>query len=128
MGGAGSRWRRDAVWTCSCWRTGRSGSICASCKPRYLACCRGGTHGALPARHGAAMNILCIDQYAELGGAQRMLLELLPSFTARGWNPNVAVPDENGNLIEKVRELGYGSGSFQIGRFTKIQKTRAEML
>lgn len=74
------------------------------------------------------MNILCIDQYAELGGAQRMLLELLPSFTARGWNPYVAVPNEHGSLIEKVRELGYGAGSFHIGNYSKIRKTGAEML
>ena len=74
------------------------------------------------------MNILCIDQYAELGGAQRMLLELLPSFTARGWNPYVAVPNEHGSLIEKVRELGYGAGRFHIGKYSKVQKTRPEML
>jgi glycosyltransferase involved in cell wall biosynthesis len=74
------------------------------------------------------MNILCIDQYAELGGAQRMLLELLPSFTARGWNPYVAVPNESGSMMEKVRELGYGTGCFEFGRYTKIQKTRAELV
>ncbi len=74
------------------------------------------------------MNILCLDQYAELGGAQRMLLDLLPSFASRGWNPYVAVPNENGNLLEKARELGYGTGSFRFGRYSKVQKTRAEML
>src|SRR3954470_3995247 len=73
------------------------------------------------------MNILCLDQYAELGGAQRMLLDLLPSFTARGWNPYVAVPNENGKLLERARELGYGTGSFQFGRYTKVEKTRADM-
>lgn len=74
------------------------------------------------------MNILCLDQYAELGGAQRMLLELLPSFTARGWTPYVAAPNESGGLLEKVRELGYGTGSFQFGKYTKLKKTGAEMI
>jgi glycosyltransferase involved in cell wall biosynthesis len=73
------------------------------------------------------MNILCLDQYAELGGAQRMLLELLPSFTARGWNPYVAVPNDKGNLLERARELGYGTGSFQLSKYTKVQKTSGEM-
>ncbi|MFL6415882.1 MAG: glycosyltransferase family 4 protein [Bryobacteraceae bacterium] len=73
------------------------------------------------------MNILCLDQYGELGGAQRMLLELLPSFTARGWNPYVAVPDGSGSFPEKLRELGLGNGSFQIGKYSKVRKTRAEM-
>lgn len=56
-----------------------------------------------------------------------MLLELLPSFAARGWNPYVAVPNEHGNLLERVRELGYGTGSFQFGKYTKVRKTRAEL-
>lgn len=56
-----------------------------------------------------------------------MLLELLPSFTARGWKPYVAVPNENGTLPEKARELGYGTGSFQFGRYSKIQKTSGEI-
>lgn len=74
------------------------------------------------------MNILCVDQYAELGGAQRMLLELLPSFTARGWRPYVAAPNESGGLLERVRELGYGTGSFRFGKYTKLRKPGAEMI
>lgn len=73
------------------------------------------------------MNILCIDQYGDLGGAQRMLLELLPSFTARGWNPYVATPDQSGTFLVRVRELGYGTGSFQFGGYSKIRKGPAEM-
>jgi glycosyltransferase involved in cell wall biosynthesis len=85
-------------------------------------------HGESVPFRGALVNILCLDQYAEIGGAQRMLLELLPSFTARGWNPYVAAPNDNGSLLDTVRELGYGTGSFDLGSYTKVRKTRAEMV
>jgi len=74
------------------------------------------------------MNILCVDQYGDLGGGQRMLLDLLPSFTVRGWNPYVAAPDENGTFLVTVRERGYGTGSFQLGGYSKIHKPPAEIL
>jgi glycosyltransferase involved in cell wall biosynthesis len=74
------------------------------------------------------MNILCIDQYGDLGGAQRMLLELLPWFSARGWNPYVASPDGSGSFLCKVREMGYGAGSFEFGRYSKIRKPATEMV
>ena len=57
-----------------------------------------------------------------------MLLELLPSFSARGWNPYIATPDESGTFLVRVRELGYGTGSFQFGGYSKIRKPPAEML
>lgn len=57
-----------------------------------------------------------------------MLLELLPSFSARGWNPYIATPEESGTFLVKVRELGYGTGSFQFGGYSKIRKPPAEMV
>ncbi len=33
-----------------------------------------------------------------------------------------------GPLLAKVRELGYGTGSFDLGKYTKVRKTRTEMV
>src|SRR5437764_12972361 len=119
---AASLYKKDAGSISSCLRIGRSNFIYEYCKLRCHACYQGGTPGESNPR-GTAMNILCLDQYADLGGAQRMLLELLPSFTARGWNPYVAVPNERAALLEQARELGYRTGPFQFGRQSKRQKT-----
>ena len=38
------------------------------------------------------MKILAIDQYSEMGGAQRCLVEAVEGFAARGWDVRAAVP------------------------------------
>ena len=43
------------------------------------------------------MNILFLDQFSEMGGAQRCLADLLPAVAARGWTAHVAAPG-NGPL------------------------------
>ena len=40
------------------------------------------------------MNILFLDQFSDLGGAQRCLLDLLPAVIERGWRAHVAAPGE----------------------------------
>lgn len=50
------------------------------------------------------MNMLCLDQFANLGGGQRCLLDLLPGLMNRGWQVRVAVPGE-GPLYDAVRDL-----------------------
>ncbi|MCC6390494.1 MAG: glycosyltransferase family 4 protein [Bryobacterales bacterium] len=51
------------------------------------------------------MNILFIDQFGELGGAQQCLLELIPAVQERGWRASAAVPPE-GELAQCLRSLG----------------------
>jgi glycosyltransferase involved in cell wall biosynthesis len=65
------------------------------------------------------MNILFLDQFSDLGGAQRCLLELLPAVRARGWQAHVAAPG-NGALRDRVLALGatyrqIASGPYQSG-------------
>ena len=73
------------------------------------------------------MNILCVDQYSNLGGAQRTLLELLPSFSERGWQLQAALSGD-GPLAGAIRALGHEAYNIQIGSYTKVKKGPAEML
>jgi len=51
------------------------------------------------------MNVLFVDQFSEIGGAQRCLLDLLPAVHDRGWRAHVAAPGL-GPLMDRVRSLG----------------------
>ncbi len=51
------------------------------------------------------MNILFLDQFSDLGGAQQCLLDLLPAVQAAGWNVACAAPG-SGALFERSRALG----------------------
>lgn len=51
------------------------------------------------------MNILFIDQFADLGGAQRCLLDLMPAFRQRGWNLRFAIPGD-GPLTQHLLSRG----------------------
>ena len=65
------------------------------------------------------MNILFLDQFSDLGGAQRCLVDLLPAMRDRGWQLHVAAPG-NGALRDRALALGasyhqIGSGPYQSG-------------
>ena len=51
------------------------------------------------------MNILFLDQFSDLGGAQRCLVELLPAVRDRGWKAHVAAPGD-GALRDEAIALG----------------------
>jgi glycosyltransferase involved in cell wall biosynthesis len=51
------------------------------------------------------LNVLLLDQYSDLGGAQQVLLELLPAILRRGWRAVVGLPG-SGKLVDAIRELG----------------------
>jgi glycosyltransferase involved in cell wall biosynthesis len=51
------------------------------------------------------MNTLLLDQYSDPGGAQQVLLELLPAIRERGWHAVVGLPG-NGKLFDTVRAMG----------------------
>ncbi len=50
-------------------------------------------------------SLLILDQFNQLGGAQRCLLDLLPAFLQAGYRIHLAVPGE-GQLAERARRLG----------------------
>lgn len=68
------------------------------------------------------MNILCVEQFSNLGGGQLALIGLLPAFRERGWRVRVALPGD-GPFAAKIRELHTAidilpSGSYANGRKT----------
>jgi glycosyltransferase involved in cell wall biosynthesis len=72
-------------------------------------------------------NILCVDQFSNLGGGQRSLLDLLPAFSGRGWLPSVAIPGE-GPFPEMIRSRGYRTHSFSLGGYASKKKPLVQLL
>jgi glycosyltransferase involved in cell wall biosynthesis len=68
------------------------------------------------------MNVLCLDQFGELGGAQRCLLDLLPALAERGWKAHVAVPD-GGALAERAVALNATADQIHCGPYRSGHKT-----
>jgi glycosyltransferase involved in cell wall biosynthesis len=50
------------------------------------------------------MRVLFLDQYSDMGGAQRFLLDLLPEFAMRGWQMTVGAPA--GELLDRAAVTG----------------------
>lgn len=72
------------------------------------------------------MNILCVEQFSELGGGQRSLLDLLPAFSERGWRSCVVVPGE-GLFPAAVRKSGYCTSYLNCSTYTSIRKPLPEI-
>lgn len=73
------------------------------------------------------MRVLCVDQFSNWGGGQRSLLDLLPSFAARGWQPHVLLPDD-GPFEAELRKLNYPVLSLGSAKYSSIRKPPIEML
>ncbi len=74
-----------------------------------------------------AANILCVDQFSNLGGGQRSLLEILPALAERGWRPSVAIPGE-GEFPALIRRRGYCTHTFAFRDYTNGKKPLSELL
>ena len=72
------------------------------------------------------MNVLCLDQFSELGGAQRCLLDLLPALADRGWRAHVAAPGE-GELFPRAAALGATTDRIRCGPYSSGRKSLADM-
>ena len=73
------------------------------------------------------MNILFLDQFSDLGGAQQCLLDLAPAVQAAGWNVTCAVPG-TGKLIEKLRDTGATVHSLPLGPLASGPKPPLDFL
>lgn len=71
------------------------------------------------------MNLLFLDQYSDLGGAQKNLLELLPAVRAAGWRALVGVPGQ-GELFQSVRALGFEAERIDCGPYASGRKSAAD--
>jgi len=73
------------------------------------------------------MHILFLDQFADLGGAQRCLLEVLGAVAARGWQARLAIPSE-GPLASSARALGIPVETLPCGPYRSGSKSSADLL
>jgi glycosyltransferase involved in cell wall biosynthesis len=71
------------------------------------------------------MNLLVLDQFSELGGAQQALSELLPAMRARGWSGTLAMPGE-GEMFERARAAGFATARIACGPYRSGSKTLAD--
>ncbi len=72
------------------------------------------------------MRILFLDQFANIGGGQRSLLELLPLVKRRGWKARVAAP-AGGALSDRVRDGGFDADIVPCGSYSPGRKTVADL-
>jgi glycosyltransferase involved in cell wall biosynthesis len=72
------------------------------------------------------MNLLLLDQFSDLGGAQQNLLELLPAIRDMGWRTLVGLPGE-GELFQRVRALGFQAERIPCGPYGSGQKSAADV-
>ncbi len=73
------------------------------------------------------MNILFLDQFSELGGAQQCLLNLLPGIQARAWRAHVAAPGA-GPLMDRVQALGISYHALPHREYANGRKGAGDVL
>jgi glycosyltransferase involved in cell wall biosynthesis len=73
------------------------------------------------------VNVLFLDQFNVLGGAQQCLLDLLPAIAERGWSARIAIPP-NGPLVETLRSSGMCADSIPCGPYGCGAKSAADIL
>ncbi len=67
-------------------------------------------------------SLLFLDQFSQLGGAQRCLLDLLPAFLEAGYVTHVAVPGD-GPLADGARQRGAFVHEIPCGAYTSGEKS-----
>ena len=73
------------------------------------------------------MRVLFLDQFSELGGAQRVLLDTACAARERGWRVQVALPGD-GPLVEQLRSLGFPVARIDCGPYRSGRKSAADVL
>src|SRR5437763_12397288 len=71
------------------------------------------------------MRLLVLDQFSDPGGAQQVLLELLPAMRRRGWQVQVGLPGE-GELFPRIRALGFEVARIACGPYASGKKSLAD--
>ncbi|HEY4361474.1 MAG TPA: glycosyltransferase family 4 protein [Bryobacteraceae bacterium] len=77
------------------------------------------------------MKILAVDQYSEMGGAQRCLVEAVEGFAARGWDVRAAVPQSNpdgGALTRALAPFCTEIRALACGPFASGDKSGGDIL
>jgi glycosyltransferase involved in cell wall biosynthesis len=72
------------------------------------------------------MRFLFLEQFSELGGGQRNLLDLLPAVMDQGWSAVVGAPG-SGELLERARALGAHTAEVPVGIYANGHKTAVDV-
>ena len=72
------------------------------------------------------MRLLLLDQFSDPGGAQQVLLELLPAIRERGWKALVGLPGE-GEMFQRVRALGFEAERVDCGPYASGRKSATDL-
>jgi glycosyltransferase involved in cell wall biosynthesis len=72
------------------------------------------------------LRVLVLDQFSDLGGAQRNLLLLLGAMRERSWEAVVGLAGK-GQLFERVRDLGFETFSIPCGPFSLGSKSPLDL-
>jgi glycosyltransferase involved in cell wall biosynthesis len=72
------------------------------------------------------MKALLLDQFSDPGGAQQGLLDLLPGLRDLGWQAVIGLPGD-GELFDRVRELGFPAERIECGPYASGRKTVGDM-
>ncbi len=73
------------------------------------------------------MNVLFLDQFSEMGGAQRALLDTVDAVEQRGWQSHAAIPG-TGPLIKQLRSRGISVISIPCGPYRSHRKTPVDLV
>lgn len=73
------------------------------------------------------MNILFLDQFGDLGGAQQVLLDTLDAVRERGWQAHVLIP-KGGPLWEEIQSRGMPVSPIPCPRYRSRRKSAADFL
>ena len=73
------------------------------------------------------MNILFLDQFSEMGGAQRGVLDILEAVAERGWRASVLIP-AGGPLVEYLGSRKIAVGEIPCGPYRSGRKSIADVV
>ncbi|HMD50079.1 MAG TPA: glycosyltransferase family 4 protein [Bryobacteraceae bacterium] len=73
------------------------------------------------------MRVLFLDQFSELGGAQRVLFDTACAARERGWRVQVALPGD-GPLVDRFRSCGFPVAHIDCGPYRSGNKSFRDLL
>ena len=73
------------------------------------------------------MNLLFLDQFSVMGGAQRGLLDVVDAAIARGWSVTVTLPGR-GPLVEQLRSRKVNVEEIPCGPYQSGGKSAADFI
>lgn len=72
------------------------------------------------------MRVLLLDQFSDLGGGQRMLLDLMDALKTRGWEAAAGLP-RGGPLPRRARAMGVEVFPIPCGRYASGHKSPGDL-